>query len=239
MIRAVLFDFGGTIDTDGVHWSEKFWEIYERLRLPVSKADYERGYVYSGEQISSGIIKPGDSFLTMLERQAHFQMIYLKEHGKLDSAENLSALAKKVADQGYRDVREVVRTARKTLDRLKDRYVLGLVSNFLGNLEEVVTELGLSGYFQCIVDSARVGVSKPDPGIFEIALKKMRITASDSVVVGDSYDRDIVPAKKLGCLTLWVYKRSWKEPEETCAADFTVDSIAKIPGLLSRSQMLS
>lgn len=239
MIRAVLFDFGGTIDTDGVHWSEKFWEIYERLRLPVSKADYERAYVFSGEQLSKGIIKPDDSFLTTLDRQAYFQVVYLNEHGKLKSAESLPELARKVAAESYGDVREVVRKAKEALDLLKNDYFLGLVSNFLGNLEEVVAEFGLSDYFQCIVDSARVGVSKPDPEIFDIALRALRVRASDSIVVGDSYDRDIVPAKKLGCVTLWVHKRSWREPEETSAADFTVDSIVRIPGLLSKNQVIS
>ncbi|MBI3765652.1 MAG: hypothetical protein HY277_04010, partial [Ignavibacteriales bacterium] len=36
-MKAVLFDFGGTIDTDGVHWSEKFWEYYQQFGVGVEK----------------------------------------------------------------------------------------------------------------------------------------------------------------------------------------------------------
>ena len=35
-MKAILFDFGGTIDTDGVHWSEKYWDLYEQFSVGVA-----------------------------------------------------------------------------------------------------------------------------------------------------------------------------------------------------------
>ena len=46
-MKATLFDFGGTIDTDGVHWSEKYWELYKRFKIETSKTDFERSFVES------------------------------------------------------------------------------------------------------------------------------------------------------------------------------------------------
>ena len=43
----MLFDFGGTIDSDGVHWSEKYWELYVRHKIDVPKQAYEKSFVES------------------------------------------------------------------------------------------------------------------------------------------------------------------------------------------------
>jgi len=55
--------------------------------------------------------------------------------------------------------------------------------------------LGLAHYFECIIDSAIVGVEKPDPAIFEIALGEMQVAASHCLHIGDNYDRDVIGAR--------------------------------------------
>ncbi|HYC12004.1 MAG TPA: HAD family hydrolase [Nitrososphaerales archaeon] len=85
------------------------------------------------------------------------------------------------------------------LDRLRRQgYHLGLVSN--GPPETVLTirKLGLDHYMTNVVISGDVGVSKPDPAIFEAAMKNAGVGPSDTLHVGDVYEADVVGAKRAG-----------------------------------------
>ena len=72
-----------------------------------------------------------------------------------------------------------------------------LVSNFYGNIEVVLKEFNLDGIFQEIVESAVVKVRKPDPRIYQLGVEALQLPPENIVVVGDSYDKDIVPAHPL------------------------------------------
>jgi HAD superfamily hydrolase (TIGR01549 family) len=239
MIKAILFDFGGTIDTDGIHWSEKFWDIYQRLQIPVSKPDYERAYVRAETDLAQGLIKHSDTFLINLEKQAYHQILFLKEDHKLESIENPGRLAKRIAEECYQDVLATLENVKPVLHFLKEKYLIGLVSNFNGNLDTVAKELGLFNYLDSIIDSAIVGVAKPDPEIFRLALKDLDVEAKNAAAIGDSYERDIVPAKILGSTTIWLRGKSWREPEDTEMADFTIRSISQVPDLIKGNQLFS
>ena len=91
-----------------------------------------------------------------------------------------------------------------------------LVSNFYGNIETILKDFRLE-YFQRVIESAVVGIRKPDPQIFQLGVDAIRevtgreIPTSDILVVGDSYGKDIVPATKIGCQTVWVKGIGWSE----------------------------
>jgi HAD superfamily hydrolase (TIGR01509 family) len=232
MITAILFDFGGTLDTDGIHWSEKFWDIYQAIGLPVRKADYEKAYVAAERKISLETTPPTTTFRETLHLQTKYQIAYLFESGVLKRDKTAVDLDSRLADHCYDDVLRNIRQVRPLLDDLKSSYFLGLVSNFTGNLKTVCAELGIDIYFPLIIDSAVVGVTKPDPEIFRIAVGRSGFAPSDCVVVGDSYERDIIPGKAAGCQTIWLHGRSWKEPDITDPADYTINSIMELPAAL-------
>src|SRR5207253_10598705 len=71
-----------------------------------------------------------------------------------------------VARRLHGEALAVVQRNRPVLERLARRYRLGVVSNFTGNLEPCLEELGLARLFAAVSDSAVVGWSKPDPRIF-------------------------------------------------------------------------
>src|SRR5258708_38549573 len=87
---------------------------------------------------------------------------------------------------------------------LSGRFKLGVVSNFYGNLDRVLADARLERYFAAVSDSSRVGIFKPEPGIYQDALKKLRIGAADTAMVGHSLSKDCAPAKQLGMRTLWL-----------------------------------
>lgn len=99
--------------------------------------------------------------------------------------------------------------ARPTLDYLRERYPMVLVTNFYGNIEAVLADLGLTEYFPRIIESAVVGVRKPDPRIFGLGVEALGLEPEQVLVVGDSLSKDILPAESLGCKTAWIKGRPW------------------------------
>ncbi|MFK8003827.1 MAG: HAD family hydrolase [Polyangiales bacterium] len=77
-------------------------------------------------------------------------------------------------------------------------WVPAIVSNSEGRLVELFDKVGLEDMFEIIVDSANVGIRKPDPRIFEIALKTLGIRAEDAVYAGDIPDVDVEGAREAG-----------------------------------------
>ena len=68
-----------------------------------------------------------------------------------------------------------------------------LVSNFYGNVQAVLADFNLLQYFESIIESAVVGVRKPDPQIFRLGVDALGMKPEEVLVVGDSY-------KKTSCL---------------------------------------
>jgi len=77
-------------------------------------------------------------------------------------------------------------------------YRLGVVSNADGRVEALLGDLGLARFFELVVDSELVGVSKPDPRIFRIALEQMGVEPHRTLYVGDLYPVDVVGARGVG-----------------------------------------
>ena len=89
-----------------------------------------------------------------------------------------------------------------------------LVSNFYGNVESVLSDFGLRHFFDSIIESAVVGVRKPDPKIFALGVEALGLEPEQVLVVGDSYKKDIVPAESLGCTVLWLKGKGWTADED-------------------------
>jgi putative hydrolase of the HAD superfamily len=85
------------------------------------------------------------------------------------------------------------------LDTLRRHgFLLGVISNSLGLIEAQLQKVGLADYFQFILDSYYVGVEKPHPEIFQIALERCGCLPSEAVFVGDLYSTDIGGAQSAG-----------------------------------------
>lgn len=85
----------------------------------------------------------------------------------------------------------------ETLKYLKQKYRLGVISNSDGRIAQLLESVGLSSYFDQIIDSHNVGIEKPSPEIFQLALSAFNCIPEETVYVGDLYDIDIAPALAL------------------------------------------
>jgi putative hydrolase of the HAD superfamily len=90
------------------------------------------------------------------------------------------------------------------LEALRERYRLGIVSNFYGNLEAVCHSAGLAPLFAVMVDSHCAGAEKPNPAIFRAALETLRAMPETTVFVGDSLRRDREGARSMGMGFIWI-----------------------------------
>jgi HAD superfamily hydrolase (TIGR01509 family) len=238
-MNAFLFDFGGTLDTNGVHWSEKFWDAYQELKLGVEKQDFERAYVAAESRMLPGVMNPGESLLATLQKQVSFQFDALRAGGHADHQRSLAAAPARVAAVCYESVQTTLRSVRPLLAACHRKHSIAIVSNFYGNLRAVCRDLNIEEHCDTIVDSAIVGVRKPDPEIFRLALAELGVAPHDALVIGDSYERDIVPAKTIGCSTIWLRGRSWREPSATPSADFVIHSITDVSSFLKSVKQLT
>lgn len=89
-VKGVIFDYGGTIDTNSRHWAEVLWSKYEEFQVPVDKASFREAYVHGERTLARvPLVKPEHNFHDVLRIKTDIQMKYLVEQGKLDGEEEL------------------------------------------------------------------------------------------------------------------------------------------------------
>lgn len=228
-VKGIIFDYGGTIDSNGKHWAEVLWESYQDQQVPVTKEQFREAYVYTERYLATNlVILPEDNFHILLQKKTDLQIEYLAKKGFLteDSKTNEYSLA--ISEQCYTFVKDLIKKEINILSALRDRYPMVLVSNFYGNVQSVLGDFDLLKYFNEIIESAVVGVRKPDPAIFGLGVEKLGFPGESIVVIGDSYSKDIVPASKNGCQTIWLKGLGWGDDDENATADLIITDFMEL-----------
>lgn len=226
--KGYIFDYGGTLDTGGCHWGKRIWHAYEKCHVPVGEELFRDAYVYAERELGRNpIIQPDYTFRKTLDVKLRIEMEYISEK---QPGFDTRLWHDAVLDELYEATREETACSLRVLKVLKERRPMVLVSNFYGNIATVLHEFGLDGIFDSIVESAVVGIRKPDPRIFSLGVEALGMKPEDVTVVGDSYDKDIVPARKAGCRTVWMKGEGWTddEPEDMTAADMTIGTLEEL-----------
>ena len=253
-IKGIIFDYGGTLDTRGDHWSEVLWQGYEHFGIGVAadeevepgvsihKQAFRDAYVYGERALAvNPIVTPDFHFEDILREKLILELNFLAgkellETGK-DDAEKQSKLRNdsdasseslllSLSDSEIHQIAvdmahyinaktlDLLQENKQVLEHLKQAgYPMVLVSNFYGNINQVLKDAGIDGYFKEVIESAVVGVRKPNPAIFALGVCALDLPASQVLVVGDTYSKDIMPAHKLGCHTLWIKGLQWEEKQ--------------------------
>jgi putative hydrolase of the HAD superfamily len=238
-ITALLFDFGGTLDGPA-HWLDRFLASYRGAGIEISRAELDPAFEHA-TRIGYGATRVVARFgMTELVRfLVSHQIEYLGKSGP----DPIRAMLGNAGAAGrHRIVERVTKSfvgettaglahSRGVVGALKGRFKMGVVSNFYGNLEGILAEAKLARFFDAIADSSRVGIFKPEVGIFEAALKKMHCVPESTAMIGDSLAKDCVPAHRLGMRTVWL--RSAPQfgngaSGRDAAADITIGAIDEV-----------
>lgn len=213
-IKGIIFDYGGTIDSGGDHWSEVIWEAWQKGGVAADKPTFREAYVYAERELARTLhILPHHNFRDLLGIKMRIELQWLTDHGDF-APQDVESYADRIADQCYASARSSVERAKPVLEALSRRLPMVLVSNFYGNVQAVLDDFGLSKYFRKIIESAVVGVRKPDPRIFTLGCEALGLVPQNVLVIGDSYRKDIVPAESIGCQVLWLKGKGWTEAED-------------------------
>lgn len=230
-IKGVIFDYGGTIDTNGIHWGEVIREEYHHAGVMIEKALFREAYVYAERALAKApIINADDTFHTLLHKKIALQAEYLNEKDYPIGKEK----AGEIADGCYRRVLDTLATSRAIVEELSGRYPTVLVTNFYGNMPVVLKEFGLDSCFGHIIESAVVGLRKPAPALFAKGVEALGLEPFEVVVIGDSYRKDIHPARTLGCKAVWLKKVCWEEELIVPGAEPTaiISSLEELPAII-------
>ncbi len=220
MIKGYIFDYGGTLDTGGQHWGKVIWHAYERQQVPVTEEAFREAYVHAERTLGKNpIIQPDFTFRRTLEEKIRIELDFL----------GLPQYQQAVVDDLYAITCRETTKSREVLLQLKQQYPMVLVSNFYGNIATVLKEFQLDGIFDTIIESAVVGVRKPDPQIFTLGVEALGMCPDEVVVVGDSMDKDIIPAGKAGCHTVWFKGEGWtNDPVDESPAEIVITDLTQI-----------
>ena len=223
-IKGIIFDYGGTIDTDGIHWGEFIWKQYKETGVDISHETYREAYVHGERFLAKNhVIEPTDTFHTLLRKKIAIHFDYL--HNRFPEKHFSKEDAERIADGCYNKVKKTMETTCAVVKELSKQYPLVLVTNFYGNMPVVLKEFNLSEYFKTIVESSVVGLRKPDPALFALGVEALGFEPHEIVVIGDSYRKDIYPSSTLGCRTVWLKNICWEE--EAVVQGHEADSIIR------------
>lgn len=204
MNKGYIFDYGGTLDTGGQHWGMLLWHAFERHQVPVSESQFRDAYVYAERTLGRNkIIQPTDTFLQTLKAKVQLELTYLSNESYTDA----------IVSDVYERTKSQTALSRRVLMQMKASPMV-LVSNFYGNISVVLQEFGLDGIFEEVIESAVVGIRKPDPQIFLLGVDALGMKPEEVTVVGDSLEKDIIPAKRAGCHTVWLKGEGWTNAQD-------------------------
>lgn len=224
-LKALLFDYGGTLDADGVHWLHRFWDLYAQTDLDLSSEQITKAFYWAYDHLMSDPTLRSFRLEPMIRFHVQLQFRYLG----IRSPSHEEWLTKQFVQQSA----ETLRANAKLLADLRTRYLLGIISNFYGNMPVICEEFSFASSVDIIVDSTLVGWKKPDPQIFHFALSTLMIQPHEAVYIGDSLEKDMIPAKGLGLSTIWLRGRRRKPEGSHQPYDLTITHLRELPDVLA------
>jgi putative hydrolase of the HAD superfamily len=226
-IKGIIFDYGGTIDSHGDHWSEVIYDGYKEAGLDVAKDEFRNSYVFAERLLAKERhILPQHTFLDLMRIKISIELGDLANRGII--SEKTKDKTEEVAQYCYMRAKRSVEDARPVLKSLSERYPMILVSNFYGNVESVLRDMDVRQYFQGVIESAVVGVRKPDARIFMLGVVALGLKPEEVLVVGDSFRKDIEPSLSIGCKVAWLKGKGWTAEEDAVTHESIIKSLNEL-----------
>jgi HAD superfamily hydrolase (TIGR01549 family) len=182
--RWLFFDLGNTLISE-----ERAWE--RRIQRLVSSLE-RYGRRRTIEEVRAAFRGASEEFGPRLITRAIEKLIDDLECRKLTLAE---ARYDKELESPYEGAEQTVRT-------LSSRYRIGVIANQPAGTEDRLRKWGLMPLISICLSSTEVGLEKPDPAIFQLALSQSGCEPEQAVMIGDRLDNDIRPARLLGWKTI-------------------------------------
>ncbi|MDR0840679.1 MAG: HAD family hydrolase [Christensenellaceae bacterium] len=245
MIRAVLFDVGGTFHT--VHNDDALRVAFAR-RLKERLRVYDIAIEATSEELAAALYTNGEIYkhwsedaLCELPQPRIWNEFYLKDYHI--GEDRLAPIAEELSF--LYDYERVCNKRRphllKTIQELHQTGVrMGVVSNIISTsfVPHILNEYGIAQYMECVVMSSSAGFRKPNAEIFQLALRQMGLGAAETAYVGDTISRDVLGARNAG-LGLMIQitnpaiaHRDAAYAKSGPAPDYRIDDFYEIAGII-------
>lgn len=123
--------------------------------------------------------------------------------------------------------------ANEALTLLGEKYRLGMVTNGIPDVQRTkIDATGLADRFQAIVVSGELAIGKPEPAIYQHALQLMGSSPEETIMVGDSFARDVIGSQAIGIRAVWI--SMGREQPEGAEPWLVVESLAELPDILAK-----
>jgi HAD superfamily hydrolase (TIGR01549 family) len=227
----IFFDLGQTLvnEWDFINYfDKKFLEILNGFGARIDSRNYRavRDNVIRNRQISNGSVKELVTEICKLISQAGYDKI-------------IAQRLEPQIEEGRRKLFRLFDDAEKTLTVLSKQFDLGIIANQTKDIVRLLEDTNISRFFKVKVISSEVGIEKPDPRIFQLAMDLAEASCpKDCIMVGDRLDTDILPANVLGMKTIRTTNSLFKLQEPMSGLErptYTVGSLSEIPYVLKQS----
>ena len=245
-IRALLFDFGGTLDGNGIHWLERTYQFINRHHPEITREAFDTA---DKAAVAAFALGDASSVEPQYQTGSMVPVVGMAADGAAarctlrDTSEAIAAgiyqrlgLREELKDryvEGFcRDVAASLEENRRWLATLHGTYQLGVISNNFGNTRGWCEEYGLSPLLDVIVDSTVFGAAKPDARIFRHALSALGVAPAEAVYVGDSFVPDMMGAKAVGMWTAWLIGDETKACPDASVVDVQLRHLHELEAFL-------
>ena len=247
MIKAVLFDLGGTLHTSSTSPERDLWfcrRILDRMGDYGIHLDGGAELLVRRLPVNSEIYKhESEQSLRELPAAEIWSKYYLREYGL--TAEELAPFAEELSFLYDYERPRVMRRPhlKETMEGLRAMGLrIGVISNIISRsvVRHFLAEYGIEEMMDCVITSAETGIRKPSPEIFRIAEKTMDLKPEELAYVGDTISRDVIGTRRAG----WACMIQIRNPSiahrdaglENAGwePDYRIEDLAEIPAILKR-----
>lgn len=214
-LDVVFLDVGGTL-YDDVWYYRALLGAIRSLGGDVTDHDFRDEY-------DRWRANPGGSFRQLMARRF------------LGDDVDLAAVGQAMAERWHYPAEALMPQVRGCLEQLHGRYRLGIIADQESTIRDALRRDGIERSFDVWCISADVGMEKPDPRLFSLALTTAEVEPERAAMVGDRLDDDVRPAKELGMRTVWVLTGKAPPrptPEQLAEPDVAIATLAELPDAL-------
>lgn len=230
MVRAVLFDLDDTLFDHHRSAGAALARVHERFAGSVAFDQFEAHHIHYLEEMHIEVLA-GRVDLDEARRE-RFRRVFSALG--LEMSDEAVAGAASAYRSGYLAERRAMEGAAELLAALAPIVRIGIVSNnLLDEQREKLEFCALDRYVGALVVSGDVGISKPEPGIFRIALERLGVAADEAVMLGDSWAADVVGARRAGIRAIWFNPLGRPKPSDPDA-----DAVLEIASLAPPDRVL-
>ncbi|MFL0095514.1 YjjG family noncanonical pyrimidine nucleotidase [Tenacibaculum maritimum] len=199
-IQHIFFDLDHTLWDFERNSELAFQRIFEERKIPISITDFLKIYkpinfkywkLYREEKVSKEALRYNRLKETFEELTYSI------------STELIIAISEDYINF-LSDYNHLFEGTIEILDYLKEKYELHIITNGFKEVQHLKMEKsGIKKYFTHIITAESIGVKKPDPKIFAYAMKLAKATPKNCIMIGDSYEADVIGGLDMGMSAIY------------------------------------